>query len=216
MEQDISSCWSNMRLFYLFMWNQPLISKPRNTWPRPRRPRPDIKSSCPPLWNPQNTNQTPAACSTPPPAARRPPHLKVSLTHNTCEPNDANQPDKNLGVTLLKRYSAFHRSVHPDAISCSPNELSVPLLCLYVVCSCVCVCVFSYGLSHKAELWSWMKLDNSAHVKPGVCSKPGTWTELKKKLKKHYLEFFSLWIHPANIVTLLGPVSQSKNGRLAR
>lgn len=124
--------WSDSRLFYLFMVIQQLISKPRNMWLHPRRPRLDIKSSCRPLSNLQNISPTPAACSTPPPAARRPPHLKVRRTQCYPQPLSLNL---NLGFPVLKLYSFPHRRVHPYVIN--TNRLSVHLFCSRGVFMCV-------------------------------------------------------------------------------
>lgn len=63
---------------------QRLTSRPRSTWPPPRRPRPVTSSSCRPSLSLLNGSQIPAACWIPParPDARRPPLLRVS--RSTC------------------------------------------------------------------------------------------------------------------------------------
>lgn len=125
---------------------QRLILKPRNMWLLLHRPRLDTRSSCQPLSNPQNISPTPAACSTLRPAARRPPHLKVSQTH-------INKPTGKLT-------GAHPREIDPR-ISCSAaadflTGLVHPCTILYyqcrhkwILCSlilfmwCVYVCVLS-------------------------------------------------------------------------
>ena len=135
MEPDIHSLKTMTDLMwgYLFILMQRLILKPRIMWLLLHRPRLDIRSSCPPLLNPQNISPTPAACSTLPPAARRPPHLKVSQTHihkPTGKLSGAHPPEVDSRVSCSAAADFLTGLVHPYAISVDTNGFSVHLFCL--------------------------------------------------------------------------------------
>lgn len=114
----VTNSWSYNLMFYLHLVSQRLISKPRNMWLLPHQPRLDTRSSCLPSSNLQNISPTPVACSTPPLAARRRLHLKVSQTKRNQINKIKNQTNKQFWSLTQCKYEAW--------ISCT--EVNVFLL----------------------------------------------------------------------------------------